>query len=168
MPWVRNAIRRAVHEKGRMIRLPSYVHQLQYRNRRDVQSRRSMGQGAIEAAAGAAAIIGRRSAQTLAIVPTEPMSLDMEIDRSSQRSRTLAEVVPDRHHQAVERSAELAEVWHKLDQLPPRLATILRLWAVHNLNFREIAKRVGISHQRVLQLHNRALAMLRESYGLTV
>jgi RNA polymerase sigma factor (sigma-70 family) len=63
--------------------------------------------------------------------------------------------------QSPEKSAEHADTWRTVRRLPRREASIIVWYYFDEMDFAEIASRLGVSKPRVSQLHTRALRRLR-------
>ena len=66
------------------------------------------------------------------------------------------------HDDLAERHAEQVTLWHGVERLPTRERTIVQLHYGSGVQFKELAKALGVSVPRISQLHARALLMLRE------
>ena len=167
--WIRQAITRALDEQHRTIRLPSHVLERQ-RKLRAAANRLWEAQGRAPSVQElSTALAWTPHAVEAILTATQPL-MPLEQPRTAD-GRVLAELVED---MAAVRPEELVAA-HQLQRrlaeglalLPAREALILRLRygleASEPLNLREIGARLGVSHERIRQLEQQALATLRQS-----
>lgn len=168
--WIRQGIRRALADKGRLVRVP--VHAL------DDISRISRASSAIAARSGVTA-----DAQEITLVTgipvdkvtmlsttgvlKQPASLDRLVGEDGDR--TLHDALPDTESQAPDEAVDLAswrdELARLLTRLTPIEAATLRLrfgLDGDELTLREVGERYDLSRERIRQIQGEALAKLRE------
>jgi RNA polymerase primary sigma factor len=169
--WIRQAIRRSLADKGRLVRVP--VHAL------DDISRINRVKGSIAAIAGTVPDITEIAVETglpvskLTMLSTpgllgSPISLDGTFE--DEDSRTLHDTLASDGERAADEVVDL-EDWHRqlerlLEQLTPIEAAILRLrygLDGQELSLREIGERYQLSRERIRQIQMQALGKLRQA-----
>lgn len=167
--WIRQAIIRALGNKGRLIRLPVHAGDV-VRKALVVEQRLEAELGREPTLAEVAELVGTQPQvlRHLREVAAAPRSLDVPLAQDSDVTR--GDTVPD-EHAALEVSAageaeELSdEVAGALESLPRREGDILRLrygiGRPSRLSFSQIAERLGVTRQRAQQLEAQALRRLR-------
>jgi RNA polymerase primary sigma factor len=166
--WIRQAMKRAVINTARTIRVPAYMAQLLSEWRR--------------AAARLEEELGRPPSEqevaTRMKLPKKKFSIIKKALRiyqsvpggSGEDEPTLDELLSDQGAQApsttVAHSDELRQVLHLLDQLEEREATVLRLRFGLNgadpQTFQQIGDQLGLTRERVRQIERDALKKLGE------
>ena len=165
--WILQAIRRALVEQGRSVRLPEHLVGLLGQLRTAAQ--------AIEQRDGRPATVAELAATT-AIAPAKieaalaaslvPASLDAPLPADGA---TLGEMIPDEQpgtDEVAERSALVESLWAALAGLPERQRLVLALR--HGLDgqerhtLAEIGEKLAISRERVRQLETAAITHLRD------
>jgi RNA polymerase primary sigma factor len=166
--WIRQAIARAITDKGRMIRIPVHMTEvaarvLRERRRLYQQDGKEPTAAQIAARTGASA---ERVEQVLSMVQ-EPLSLDLPVGEDGDT--TLGDLLAAPNgidaHAAVEASALARFVGEALADLTPREQRILRMRfgiggsADHTLA--EVGKAFGLTRERIRQIEAKALGKLR-------
>jgi RNA polymerase primary sigma factor len=166
--WIRQAIARAIADKGRMIRIPVHMTEVAGRVLRE---RRRLAQldGKDPSAAQIALRTGasvERVEQVLSMVQ-EPVSLDLPVGEDGDT--TLGELIAAPNgidaHAAVEASALARVLREALDGLTPREQRVLRLrfgiGGADDLTLAEVGKVFGVTRERIRQIEAQALKKLR-------
>lgn len=170
--WIRQAILRAIDNKGRIIRLPAHIqgklNQLYH------------AQQELEQKSGRPATVAELSAH-MDMPPEKVRKLIRNRQRvqslhrplGDEQDTELGELIPDEEAQAPsEQVNELLltrDVAAALDELPPREAEVLRLRFglvdpyQDGQTLEAIAQKMGVSRERVRQIERRALRRLRAS-----
>lgn len=167
--WIRQAIARAVADRGRTIRLPVHVGgQLSRVRRARERIREQTGHEPGLADIASASGIEDAKVRTLLAIPGEPASLDILLPDGETE---LIELIPD-HAAATPldalASARMGEfVQAMLDEMPAAEADIVRrrfgIGGVEPETYDEIAKSTGVSREQVRRTEQRALDALRAS-----
>jgi RNA polymerase primary sigma factor len=166
--WIRQAIARALADKGRMIRIPVHMTEVAARVLRE--RRRLYQQDGKEPSAAQIAVRTGASAerveQVLSMVQ-EPVSLDLPVGEDGDT--TLGDLLAAPNgidaHAAVEASALARFVGEALAGLTPREQRVLRMRfgiggsADHTLA--EVGKAFGVTRERIRQIEAKALEKLR-------
>ncbi|MGW6642292.1 sigma-70 family RNA polymerase sigma factor [Streptomyces iakyrus] len=167
--WIRQAIERGLAAHARSVRLPMHVvEQLQKiakverRLRLDLGREPSVGEVARESGLAEDRIDWRRH------VGRDAVSLDTPVDESGQT--VVGDLIADTEVLQAPEVAEFRALAEELREavgtLAPREAMILSLrYGLHDGHTRtlsEVARRVGLTRERVRQLEKESLARLRE------
>jgi RNA polymerase primary sigma factor len=166
--WIRQAIARAIADKGRMIRIPVHMTEVAGRVLRE---RRRLAQldGKDPSAAQVALKTGvavERVEQVLSMVQ-EPVSLDLPVGEDGDT--TLGELIAAPNgidaHAAVEAGALARVLAEALAGLTPREQHVLRLrfgiGGADDLTLAEVGKVFGVTRERIRQIEAKALEKLR-------
>lgn len=171
--WIRHAVRRAVANKSRMVRVPVYLLESKQRLdrvRRELSTQ--LGRPPTDEELAAAADVSRTRIDT---VRTLSSGFELSLDQSDgeDRDQPRLDTFRDPHDEARTPVQELAlrdQVAHLssvFDILSAQEADILRkrfaLEDEHEWTLREIAQCYGVSRERIRQLQNRALGKLRKA-----
>ena len=167
--WIRQAVVRALADRGRAIRLPVHVvAALTHISRTEAFLESELGRKPTVAEVAAEARVNAREVVKLReIVAQEPVSLDAPV--TSDSVTTLGELVADQlagvpEEQVSEESA--GDLTPLLACLPGQLREIVALrWGIngHRPHARtEIAAATGLSRYKVTRLEQEATAMLQE------
>jgi RNA polymerase primary sigma factor len=166
--WIRQAIARALTDKGRMIRIPVHMAEvaarvLRERRRLYQQDGKEPGAAQIAARAGTSA---ERVEQVLSMVQ-EPVSLDLPVGEDGDT--TLGDLLAAPNgidaQAATEASALARFMGEALAGLTPREQRVLRMRfgiggsADHTLA--EVGKAFGVTRERIRQIEAKALEKLR-------
>jgi len=166
--WIRQTIGRAIADKGRLIRLPNYLHVRVPRILRTVEqlSRTLRREPTYEEIAAQTGIEPFRVSSIMGALRF-PLSMDMPLGESEDSD--LGEIIPDDRMpepQEVIVSKQMAEAVNAVvDDLPNREAVILRMR--YGLNggkthsFKEVGEFFNLSRERVRQIEKQTLARLR-------
>ena len=166
--WIRQAIARAVADKGRMIRIPVHMTEVAARVLRE-RRRLSQQDGKDPSAAQIAARTGApvaRVEQVLSMVQ-EPVSLDLPVGEDGDT--TLGDLIAAPNgidaHAATEASALARFVGEALAGLTPREQRILRMrfgiGGSEDHTLAEVGKVFGVTRERIRQIEAKALEKLR-------
>jgi RNA polymerase primary sigma factor len=168
--WIRQAITRAIADRGRQIRIPVHVHE-RIRKVRQVRERLMQTTGrepTPEEIAKAADVPVEALAQLEEASRREPRSLQEPVGEDTELGELVALVEDDSPVDAVE-DAMLREEMGKaveaaLEPLEQEVV-LLRygLGTGHPLSLREVAEKVGVSAETVRKVERIALRKLRES-----
>ncbi|MEZ6197307.1 MAG: sigma-70 family RNA polymerase sigma factor [Planctomycetota bacterium] len=161
--WIRQSVIRALEEKSRMIRLPVHLTHLLRKVAKDKRN-------GVETPAVVSYQGKKYRMPALMANPTVTGSL-VSLDASRDEDGSMAEVIPDRGGESPEAGAsrqDLRDFVHgSLDVLNERQRTVLELRfglgrvPAHTLG--EIGRVLGVSSERVRQIQEEALEVLRES-----
>jgi DNA-directed RNA polymerase sigma subunit (sigma70/sigma32) len=166
--WIRQTIGRAIADKGRLIRLPNYLHVRVPRILRAVEqlSRTLHREPTYEEIAAQTGIDLQRVSS---IMETLRFPLSMDMPFGEEEDSNLGDVIPDDsvpEPQDVVFTKQMAEAVNAVvDELPPREAVILRMR--YGLNggkshsFKEVGDFFNLSRERVRQIEKQTLARLR-------
>jgi RNA polymerase primary sigma factor len=166
--WIRQAIARAIADKGRMIRIP--VHMTEVAGRVLRERRRLAQQDGKEPSAAQVAlktgVAVERVEQVLSMVQ-EPVSLDLPVGEDGDT--TLGELIAAPNgidaHAAVEAGALARVLGEALAGLTPREQHVLRLrfgiGGADDLTLAEVGKVFGVTRERIRQIEAKALEKLR-------
>jgi RNA polymerase primary sigma factor len=166
--WIRQAIARALADKGRMIRIPVHMTEIAarvLRERRRFFQQNGKDPNAAQIAVRTGASVGRVE-QVLSMVQ-EPVSLDLPVGEDGDT--TLGDLIAAPNgidaQAATEASALTRFVGEALAGLTPREQRILRMRfgiggsADHTLA--EVGKALGVTRERIRQIEAKALEKLR-------
>jgi RNA polymerase primary sigma factor len=166
--WIRQAIARAIADKGCMIRIP--VHMTEVAGRVLRERRRLAQQDGKEPSAAQVAlrtgVAVERVEQVLSMVQ-EPVSLDLPVGEDGDT--TLGELIAAPNgidaHAAVEAGALARVLGEALAGLTPREQRVLRLrfgiGGADDLTLAEVGKVFGVTRERIRQIEAKALEKLR-------
>ncbi|WP_043285501.1 sigma-70 family RNA polymerase sigma factor [Paraburkholderia oxyphila] len=167
--WIRQAIARAVADRGRTIRLPVHVGgQLSRVRRARERIRERTGHEPGPADLASASGIEEAKVRALLALPGEPASLDILLPDGQTE---LVELVPDHAARAPLEALANARmcdlVKALLDEMPAAEADIVRwrfgIGGAEPETYDEIARRAGISREQVRRVEQRALDIMRAS-----
>ncbi|HBY98062.1 MAG TPA: hypothetical protein DEP84_29650 [Chloroflexi bacterium] len=169
--WIRQAVGRAVDQKGRLIRLPVCQEE---RRRRMVRTSRVLEQrlnrDPTSSELAEQLELPVTEVELLLRISQPPLSLDQPYDDHSEGAPltlrdSIADQESDNLHQIVSKQQH-AIIRALLEELPPREARILEMrFGLRNgesLTLDEIGRRFGLTRERVRQLQNLALDRLRD------
>lgn len=168
--WIRQAISRAVADKGRTIRLPVYVNTALNRIRRERQRLlQELGREPTEQELADATGLDPVRMLELQSAPGAPVSLELPVGEDEEQE--LGDVLADTESASPEEVATTQtlkdEVQHVLESvLTPREQLVLQLrfglgnGQAHPLE--QVGRELGITRERVRQIEAGALAKLRQ------
>ncbi|HLG79321.1 MAG TPA: sigma-70 family RNA polymerase sigma factor [Ktedonobacteraceae bacterium] len=168
--WIRQAISRAVADKGRTIRLPVYVNTALNRIRRERQRLlQELGREPTELELAEATGLDPIRMVELQSAPGAPVSLELPVGEDEEQE--LGDVLPDTEASSPEELATTQtlkdEVQRVLESvLTPREQLVLQLrfglgnGQAHPLE--QVGRELGITRERVRQIEAGALAKLRQ------
>jgi len=168
--WIRQAISRAVADKGRTIRLPVYVNTALNRIRRERQRLlQELGREPSEQELADATGLDPLRMVELQSAPGAPVSLELPVGEDEEQE--LGDVLADTESASPEELATTQtlkdEVQHVLESvLTPREQLVLQLrfglgnGQAHPLE--QVGRELGITRERVRQIEAGALAKLRQ------
>ncbi len=167
--WIRQAISRAVADKGRAIRLPVYVNTALNRVRRERQRLvQELGRDPTEQELADVLGMDVERLQELEAAPGAPISLELPVGEDEEQE--LGDVLADDTGPSPEELATTftmkKEVQDVLDDvLTPRERMVLQLrFGLFNgqtFPLEQVGRRLGITRERVRQIEAGALAKLR-------
>ena len=168
--WIRQALVRAIQNDSRTIRIPSHLHD-DLRRYRQARGRWVDELGGAPRAVELAEELGISPlrAKQLEQIVGEPVSLEAEIPGTESRKLidTLRDPDAPEASEGLDRTRLATAVESSLGVLPERLGDILRwrfgLGGAEPETLERIGGRMGLSRERVRQLEQRALCLLRES-----
>ena len=168
--WIRQAITRAIADRGRQIRIPVHVHERirKVRQTRERLAQRTGREPTPEEVAKAAGLPVEALDQLDAAARQEPRSLQEPVGEETELGDLIAEADEESPIDAVEDSLLREEIGEAVaNTLEPleRDVVALRygLGNGHPLSLREVAERVGVSAETVRKVERTALRKLRES-----
>jgi RNA polymerase primary sigma factor len=167
--WIRQAISRAVADKGRAIRLPVYVNTALNRVRRERQRLvQEWGREPSEQELADALSIDVERLHELEAAPGTPISLELPVGEDEEQE--LGDVLADDTSTSPEEAAtvrtmkqEVQEVLEDVLTSRERLVLQLRfgLGNGHTYPLEQVGRQLGITRERVRQIEAGALAKLR-------
>jgi RNA polymerase primary sigma factor len=168
--WIRQAISRAVADKGRAIRLPVYVNTALNRVRRERQRLvQEWGREPSEAELADALSMDVERLHELEAAPGTPISLELPVGEDEEQE--LGDVLADEASTSPEEAAtartmkqEVQEVLEDVLTSRERLVLQLRfgLGNGHTYPLEQVGRQLGITRERVRQIEAGALAKLRQ------
>ncbi len=168
--WIRQAISRAVADKGRAIRLPVYVNTALNRVRRERQRLvQEWGRDPSESELAEALSMDVERLHELEAEPGTPISLELPVGEDEEQE--LGDVLADEASTSPEEAATVrtmkAEVQEVLeDVLTSRERLVLQLrfglGNGHTYPLEQVGRQLGITRERVRQIEAGALAKLRQ------
>ena len=171
--WIRQAIIKAIHEKGRMIRLPSNkTNQLMRieKTRQIIQNEPGRMSNAELREAAEFLDISPEKTEELMKINQEVASLDEPLSRE-ENSLALKDVIEDEFSNSpLEQATNTVlkdDLNSALDKLGEKAAMVLRcrfgLTEAGPMTLKEIGDRCNLSRERVRQIEKRALGQLQHS-----
>jgi len=167
--WIRQAISRAVADKGRAIRLPVYVNTALNRVRRERQRLvQEWGREPTEQELAEALSMDVERLHELEAAPGTPISLELPVGEDEEQE--LGDVLADEASTSPEEAAtvrtmkqEVQEVLEDVLTSRERLVLQLRfgLGNGHTYPLEQVGRQLGITRERVRQIEAGALAKLR-------
>jgi RNA polymerase primary sigma factor len=169
--WIRQAITRAIADRGRQIRIPVHVHERirKVRQTRERLAQKTGREPTPEEIAQATGIDVEQLEQLEAASRQEPRSLQEPVgDEDTELGDLISEVEDESPLDAVEEGLLRQEIAGAVETaLEPleREVVGLRygLWNGRALSLREVAEQVGVSAETVRKVERQALSKLRES-----
>lgn len=169
--WIRQAISRAVADKGRAIRLPVYVNTALNRVRRERQRLvQEMGRDPTEQELAEALGMDVERLHELEAAPGTPISLELPVGEDEEQE--LGDVLADEASTSPEEVATAHTMKQEVkavleDVLTPRELTVLELRfglgnSGHTFPLEQVGRKLGITRERVRQIEAGALAKLRQ------
>jgi RNA polymerase primary sigma factor len=168
--WIRQAISRAVADKGRAIRLPVYVNTALNRVRRERQRLvQEMGREPSEFELAEALGMDVERLHELEAAPGTPISLELPVGEDEEQE--LGDVLADEASTSPEEAATTRTMKQEVqdvleDVLTPRERLVLQLRfglgnTGHTFPLEQVGRQLGITRERVRQIEAGALAKLR-------
>ncbi len=168
--WIRQAITRAIADRGRQIRLPVHVHdQIRKMRRTMVQFSQRMGRDpTAEELAKALAIPIEEIERLMEAERREPVSLQAPVGEDTELGDLLEQADAQSPLDAVEDAMlrdEIGQaVMHVLDPRERRVIALrYGLGNGHAMSLRDVGKQMGLSGERVRLIEREALRKLRNS-----
>ena len=168
--WIRQAITRAIADRGRQIRLPVHVHdQIRKMRRTMVQFSQRMGRDpTAEELANALAIPIEEIERLMEAERREPVSLQAPVGEDTELGDLLEQADAQSPLDAVEDAMlrdEIGQaVMHVLDPRERRVIALrYGLGNGHAMSLRDVGKQMGLSGERVRLIEREALRKLRNS-----
>ena len=167
--WIRQVIQRAIEEKGRTIRMPSYMVEALGRYRR-VMNGRERPDGVHPEEVMEKAKVSRSQWEFLQNPVEEPLSLDTPMPSGSSK---VVDILPDRHTPSPWEVAARKELTGRLQETLKVLSSkeeivVRQRFGIddgRDRTLEEIGKKLGISRERVRQIEKRALGKLKDQLG---
>jgi len=168
--WIRQAITRAIADRGRQIRIPVHVHE-RIRKIRKIRERLVQQTGrdpTPEELARAADVPQDQLAELEAAVRKEPRSLQEPVGEDAELGDLVAQAELESPLDAVEDTMLREEIAQAVDAaLEPMEQDVVSLrYGLGNgrtMSLREVAELVGVSAETVRKVERQALGKLRES-----
>ncbi len=169
--WIKQAIRRALADQAKTIRLPVNAADTLYRMRKAaVRLQEELGHEPTDEELAQELGLSTKRVTELNVAALRPASLDASI--GDEDSSVLGEIVEDEKavmpSDKLEEKTSLEMVRGLLDTLDARAASILRfrfgLDGKPEKTLEEIGKKFGLTRERIRQLQNEALTRLRRSF----
>jgi RNA polymerase primary sigma factor len=166
--WVKQALTRAIADRGRTIRVP--VHMLESRQklfRVRAKLVQDLGRDPSDEELAAAAGVPLKKVRAIAQLAPEPVSLEAPIGQEGEArvGDLVASVSTDSPHEILSRKRDRDEAKELLGTLSPREQRILRMrFGIEQgdeSTLATIGKTLGLSRERVRQLEATALGKLR-------
>ncbi len=167
--WIRQAISRAVADKGRAIRLPVYVNTALNRVRRERQRLvQDLGRDPSEQELAEALGMDVERLHELEAAPGTPISLELPVGEDEEQE--LGDVLADESSTSPEEAATTRTMKQEMqdvleDVLTPRERLVLQLrfglGNGHTYPLEQVGRQLGITRERVRQIEAGALAKLR-------
>lgn len=167
--WIRQAISRAVADKGRAIRLPVYVNTALNRVRRERQRLvQELGRDPTEQELADALGMDVERLHELEAAPGTPISLELPVGEDEEQE--LGDVLADEASTSPEEAATTRTMKQEVqdvleDVLTPRERLVLQLrfglGNGHTFPLEQVGRQLGITRERVRQIEAGALAKLR-------
>ncbi|MEU0570576.1 sigma-70 family RNA polymerase sigma factor [Nonomuraea sp. NPDC005983] len=173
MWWIRQAIERGIHDKGRTVRLPVHVaEELARLARIDRQLFRELGHDPSDAELARAADRTPADVCALRLLAQETISLDLPVGERGEGN--IGDLIADEDgpqiHELTESRALSALLREVVTTLPPREAIVIRLryglTGQDISTYGEIADRLGVTRERIRQLEKQALNRLKQGNPL--
>jgi RNA polymerase primary sigma factor len=167
--WIRQAVQRAIADRGRTVRIP--VHQAELIGkmvRVADRLRAELGRQPNEGEIGLEMGLDKERVSWLFQVAQEPVSLETPVGEDGDSE--LGQFIEDRStptpHDEVTRTLMRDEVEDVLDTLPARERRVMQLrfglLDGHQRSLDEVAARLGVSRQAVREMERAALGRLKE------
>jgi RNA polymerase primary sigma factor len=167
--WIRQAISRAVADKGRAIRLPVYVNTALNRVRRERQRLvQELGRDPTEQELADVLGLDVERLHELEAAPGTPISLELPVGEDEEQE--LGDVLADENSTSPEEIATTRTMKQEVqdvlaDVLTPRERLVLQLrfglGNGHTFPLEQVGRQLGITRERVRQIEAGALAKLR-------
>jgi RNA polymerase primary sigma factor len=167
--WIRQAISRAVADKGRAIRLPVYVNTALNRVRRERQRLvQELGRDPTEQELADVLGMDVERLHELEAAPGTPISLELPVGEDEEQE--LGDVLADENSTSPEEIATTRTMKQEVqdvleDVLTPRERLVLQLrfglGNGHTFPLEQVGRQLGITRERVRQIEAGALAKLR-------
>ena len=169
--WIKQAVRRALMNKVKTVRVPSYLAEELNRWRafaRTFEQDNGRAPEPDELVAGMKPAAGRRKLLLRLYENSLPGTSAVSLDLLFETVDAVVDPRAERPDLLDFSSFERAELHEHIDRLSEREATILRMrygLGEHDvpMTLREIAKELGISRERVRQLEHEAVGRLRQA-----
>lgn len=168
--WIKQAIRRALSNQSKTIRLPVHVgDKLLHMRRAAMKLQEELGREPTDEELGQELKMTALRVAELRSAGTRPSSLDAPIggdDDSDQFADIVKDEKADTPYEQLEDKTNTQMIRELVDKLPEREATILRyrfgLDGDDERTLEEVGQRFGVTRERIRQLQNIALNKLRK------
>ena len=166
--WIRQAVSRAVSDQGRTIRLPVHMSEKLLKLRRTSQEmEQTLGREPTPEELAEALDLPAERVHRYLRTAVRPLSLEQPV--GEEEESTLGQFIEDDDSPEPSERAEQALLRSKLDDLldtlQPREERILRLryglLDGHTYTLQEVGEMFGLTHERIRQIEQEALARLR-------
>ncbi len=165
--WIRQAIVRAIFDKGRMIRVPVNINEEMSKLKKvQLEIRQKSGRSATVAELAERLEIPESKVRLLREIKSPIISLDQKVQGDEENS-TLLSFLADPHEDLgkfLETLGNKELVEQCLCGLKPKEQKVLREYYLEtpSLTLKEIAKTMNLTRERVRQIKNKALHKLRQ------
>ena len=170
--WIRQGIARALRDKGRTIRIPSHtIEELNQARRVQRQLQQELERTPTVAEVAQAVGISETKLKALLTCLSSCTSLDAKISGSMNEEVVLGELIADTSSHRVETvfaSLQQQHIEAMLKDLNPKEQFVIRcrfgFETGETMSLPAIARRLGISGERVRQIQNKALNKLKTQF----
>lgn len=173
-PWIKQAISKAITDKGRNIRIPAHIYQLLSKYRQAIQKLEVDGHIATDAEIAAELKIEEEKVVDLKRWQHDTVSMETPLGADSEE--TIGDMIADQHAETPAEYTEKVILHNKilsvLNELKPRTREIVKLrygiaadgdseMYTHEHTLEEIGEILGITRERVRQIEKQAVAEMK-------
>ncbi len=162
--WIKQAVQRAIHGKGRVIRLPTHVaEQLDRMRRHETKLEVKLGRKPTDDELSKSTGLTVAQIDDLRQLPPAALSLDAFVHDDGTPADVAEMGVVDRAEESDDFAVELArrdELEKALRTLTDRQREVVMLRFADGLTFQEIGDQLGLTRERVRQITGEALKRL--------
>lgn len=173
-PWIKQAISKAITDKGRNIRIPAHIYQLLSKYKHVVSELEVDGHEASDEEVAEKLKVDAQKVRELKNWMYDTISLETPLGADSEE--TIGDMVADNHaetpYEYTEKQMTHGKIMKVIKQLKPRTQQIMKLRYgladendpieyAHEHTLEEIGVIVGITRERVRQIEKQALAEMK-------